>query len=74
MIEQIGIGCGGFAAGVLFGMALGYHAGIKAGMRSLAGMIQTGVLGYGPDYPRGNRLQAQANNAMTKRRQKAFRP
>jgi myo-inositol-1-phosphate synthase len=56
------------ASSLIIGVILGYAAASKAAMRSLAMMIGEGVLGYGPDYPKPNRLQAQANKATTRRR------
>ena len=67
-MSMVSFGILTMSVGLALGTALGFHAATRMAMRALAQMIREGVLGYGPEYPRGNRLQAQANAATTRRR------
>lgn len=61
--------------GFLGGVSVGFAGGLKAGRREFVALIRGGVFGYGPDYPRGNRLQAQANEAfMRERKSRIIKP
>ena len=57
--------------GLALGVALGFHAATRMALRGLAQMIREGVLGYGPEYPKGNWIQAKANAGVTRQRAKS---
>lgn len=58
------------AGGVLIGAAVGFWAGGRVTRRAFWGMIREGVINFGPDYPRANRLAAQANAGFMREQEK----